>query len=138
MVTGLRRLPILAGATESGAGVAVAVMGGAQQAEIVRLGGAAEGIRHDVIDLQQVLGAAAAPAGAVHVAAAALVAPPVFAAEVSVRAGGADCATPAVAACRSRRRVFGAEVVSPPGFTAGFTAEVSGRSAASSPGCAAA
>ena len=51
-------------------------MRGAQQSEIVRLGGAALGIRHDVIDLQQVLRAAAAPAGAVHVAAAAPVAPP--------------------------------------------------------------
>ena len=51
-----RRLTILAGAAaESGACVAVAVMSGAQQPEIVRLGGAAAGIRHDVIDLQQVL-----------------------------------------------------------------------------------
>ena len=50
-----RRLTILARAAESGAGVAVAVMGGAQQPEIVRLGAAAAGIRHDVIDLQQVL-----------------------------------------------------------------------------------
>ena len=55
------RLTILAGAPASGANVAVAVMGGAQQAEIVRRGGAAAGIRHDVIDLQQVLGAATAP-----------------------------------------------------------------------------
>ena len=50
-------------------------MGGAQQPEIVRLSAAAAGIRHDVIDLQQVLRAATAPAGAVHVAAAAPVAP---------------------------------------------------------------
>ena len=56
----------LAEAPESGAGVAV--MSRAQQAEIVRLGGAAAGIRHDVIDLQQMLRAATAPAGAVHVA----------------------------------------------------------------------
>ncbi len=76
--------------------------------------------------LQQVLGAAAAPAGAVHVAAAASVAPPdlaldrrrdvaagqpVFAAEVRVRGGVAGCAH--AAACRPRRRVFAAEVASP-------------------------
>ena len=56
--------------------VAVAVMSGAQQSEIVRLGGAALGVRYDVIDLQQVLRAAATPAGAVHVAATASVALP--------------------------------------------------------------
>ena len=80
---------------------------GEHQAEIVRLGGAAAGIRHDVIDLQQLLGAAAAPAGAVHVAAAtrsrrhtsrltaagmARPVTPVFAAEVRVRGGAAGCA----------------------------------------------
>ena len=147
LITGLPAPEILAGKAESGADVAVAVMGGAQQPEIVRLGRAAAGIRHDVIDLQQVLRAAAAPAGAVHVAAAARsrrqtsrltaagmvrpVKPPAFAAEVSVRGAAADFAQ-AVAAGRSRRRVFAAEVAS----VAGFAAEVSGRSAASSPGCA--
>ena len=64
-------------------------MGGAQQPESVRLGGAAAGIRHDVIDLQQVLGAAAAPVASQpsRLTAAGMARPvtPVFAAEVRVR-----------------------------------------------------
>ena len=133
--------------------VAVAVMSGAQQSEIVRLGGAALGIRYDVIDLQQVFGAAAAPGGAVNVAATAPVALPdlAFYRRRDGAAGPADrlrCRSLArggaagfahAAACRPRRRTFGAEVVSP----AGVAAEVSGRSgfsgaASSSPGCPAA
>ena len=51
--------------------VAVAVMGGAEKAQIVGLGAAAERIRHDVIYPQQMAGAAAAPTGPVHIAAAA-------------------------------------------------------------------
>ena len=102
-----RRLTILAGAAaDSGAGVAVAVavMSGAQQPEIVRLGGAAAGVWHDVIDLQQVLGAATAPAGAIHVAAAAPVAPPDRALDRR-RDGAAGPA--AFAAEVLRRRAFG-------------------------------
>ena len=56
--------------------VTVTVMRGAQETEIIGLGAAAERIREDVIDLQQVAGAAAAPAAPVHVAAAALIALP--------------------------------------------------------------
>ena len=51
--------------------VAVAVMGGAEKTQIVGLGAAAERIGNDVIYLQQMAGAAAAPTGPVHVAAAA-------------------------------------------------------------------
>ena len=56
--------------------VAVAVMGGAQQPQIVGLGATAERIRHHVIYLQQMPGAAPAPTAPVHVAAAAPVALP--------------------------------------------------------------
>ena len=46
-------------------------MGGAEKAQIVGLGAAAERIRDDVIYLQQMTGAVAAPTGPVHIAAAA-------------------------------------------------------------------
>ena len=55
--------------------VTVTVMRGAQQTEVVGLGVAAERIREDVIDLQQVAGAAAAAAAPVHVAAALIARP---------------------------------------------------------------
>ncbi len=70
------RIKLPAGGSEPRMAVAVAVMGGAQQPEIVGLGAAAERIRHHVIDLQQMPGAAPAPTAPVHVAAAAPVALP--------------------------------------------------------------
>ena len=51
--------------------MAVAVMGGAKEAEIVELGTAAKREREHVIYLQPVPGAATAPAAPVHVAATA-------------------------------------------------------------------
>ena len=51
-------------------------MGGAQETEIVRVGAAAERVRDDVIHLEQMPGAATAPAVPVHIAAAAPVALP--------------------------------------------------------------
>ena len=62
--------------TRSTSCMTVAVMGGAQETEIVGVGAAAERERNDVIDLQQIPGAAPAPAAPVHVAATAPIALP--------------------------------------------------------------
>ena len=51
-------------------------MGRAQQAEIIGFGAAAERERKDVIDLEEPPGAATAPAGPVHIAAATPIALP--------------------------------------------------------------
>ncbi len=53
-------------------------MGGAQEPQVGRLGPAAQSERQDMVDLQQVPGAAPAPAVRVHVGAASLVALPHF------------------------------------------------------------
>ena len=79
--------------------MAVAVMGGAQQPEIVRLGATSERIRHNVIYLQQMPGAAPAPTAPVHVAAGRFAtvtrrwpaSAGTFGAEVAEPAGGPVC-----------------------------------------------
>ena len=101
----------------SAACVAVAVMDGAQQPRIVRLGAAAERERNDVIDLQQMPEAATAPAASVHVAAA-------------PRSRSQTCRLTAAGMARPRTRACDAGGAACRAHSA-FGAEVADRTAAS-------